>query len=58
MKGTRRAIAGSEDRGRGPRAKKWEWPLKAENQPQLAVGKEMGATILKPQGTEFCQQSE
>lgn len=50
--------AGFEDEGRGPRAKECTWPLEAGNSPYLPASKETRTSILQPQGTELCQQSE
>ena len=35
-----------------------EWPLRPENSPQLADSKEMGASVLQPQGPELGQEPE
>ena len=41
-----------------PGTKGWVWPLETERNPQLTASKEMGTSVLQPQGTEFSQQPE
>lgn len=59
MRGTRTAIAGLEDRGRGSLTKDCRLPREVGNGPQLThedVGS--GALDVPQQGNEFCQHFE
>lgn len=55
---TRPAIAGFENRARGPCEKAGGQPLKDSNRCQLTDTKEPGAPVLQPPETEFCQKLE
>lgn len=52
------AIAGFEDGGGRAGATKCKYPLKADNDPEMKAGKEMGTLFLQHHGPEFSQQPE
>lgn len=49
---------GFEDGERGPQTKECECLLEVGNSPLLTASKEMGLSVLQPQGTELRQQPE
>ena len=42
----------------GPHGKEKRWPLGTESSPRLTVSKEVGSSVLQPQGTESGQHLE
>lgn len=44
------SIIGSENGGGWPYEKEWEWALGAENSLWLTASKEMGTSVVQPQG--------
>lgn len=55
IKGTSLAIAGFEDGGRRPQARKCRRSLEAGDSPQLTASKETETSAPQQQGAEFCQ---